>query len=368
VLPGTTERVIVPAIEAASGKKAGRDFFVCVNPEFIREGTAVADFLAPPFTVIGTDDPAQASPVRELYDFLPGALYQTPIAVAEMVKYACNAFHALKVAFANEIGTICEAVCVDAQLVANILKSDTRLNVSPAYLTPGFAFGGSCLPKDLRALVYNMKKLDLELPLLGSILPSNSEHIERTAQAILALGRRKMGMFGLSFKSGTDDLRESPMVHLVKRLIAEGCDVRIWDENVSLGRLIGSNRQYIEDYIPHIGVLLTDDFDSVVAHADVVVVGSGAISRERLLARLANGQYLVDVANMRPALKTVASLREFAQQAPHGQPGIATGDESYGTHMVSPASFDDVSARNGQEVARRARQGDVAADAATASA
>jgi GDP-mannose 6-dehydrogenase len=307
VLPGTTESVIVPAIEAASGKRAGRDFMVCFNPEFLREGTAVADFFNPPFTVVGTSDPGRATAIRELYDFLPARLYETEIPAAEMIKYSCNAFHALKVAFANEIGTICNSIGIDARTVAEIFKSDTRLNISPAYLTPGFAFGGSCLPKDLRALTYQLRELDLRLPLLESILPSNSEHIERAAEAILSLSRRRIGVLGLSFKPGTDDLRESPMVHLVKKLIAEGCDVQIWDRDVALGQLIGSNREFIEAYIPHIGTLLRDDLRSVLDHAEVVVVGTNSVPRAELENRLRDHQHLIDLSNLvRPGVKESA--------------------------------------------------------------
>jgi GDP-mannose 6-dehydrogenase len=307
VLPGTTEDIIVPAIQAASGKKAGRDFMVCFNPEFLREGTAVADFLNPPFTVIGSGEAGRAAAVRELYDFLPARLYETEITAAEMIKYSCNAFHALKIAFANEIGTICNSIGIDAGAVADIFKSDTRLNISPAYLTPGFAFGGSCLPKDLRALTYQLRELDLRLPLLESILPSNSEHIERAAETILSLSRRKIGVLGLSFKPGTDDLRESPMVHLVKKLIAEGCDVQIWDPDVALGQLIGSNREFIEAYIPHIGSLLTDDVDTVLKHAEVVVLGKNSLPRKEWEDRLGDHQHLIDLWNrVKPAVRESA--------------------------------------------------------------
>jgi GDP-mannose 6-dehydrogenase len=298
VLPGTTESVVVPAIEATSGKKAGRDFLVCFNPEFLREGTAVSDFFNPPFTVVGTDDSVLAAPVLELYNFLSARLFETQIQAAEMIKYSCNAFHAIKVAFANEIGSICNALGVDAKAVSDIFKSDTRLNVSTAYLSPGFAFGGSCLPKDLRALTYRVRELDLKLPLLESVLLSNSEHIDRAAETILAVGKRKIGVLGLSFKPGTDDLRESPMVHLVKKLIAEGCEIKIWDKNVSLGQLIGSNRQFINEYIPHIGTLLRDDIDDVVAQAEIVVKATNAITREELTAKLREGQCLIDVENV----------------------------------------------------------------------
>jgi GDP-mannose 6-dehydrogenase len=308
VLPGTTEEVVVPTIEAESGKKAGRDFLVCFNPEFLREGSAVADFHKPPFTIIGTSDPAQAAPVRQLYEFLDAPLYETPFAAAEMIKYACNAFHAVKVAFANEIGTLCREGGVDPMTVAEIFKSDTRLNVSPAYLTPGFAFGGSCLPKDVRALTYQGRQFDLKLPLLESLLPSNDEHIERAVEHILALNRRKVGVLGLSFKPGTDDLRESPLVHLVKRLLAEGCEIEIFDENVTLGQLIGSNRQFIESYIPHIGTMLRDKIDGVIDNADIVVRGSNVLQPDALLDRLKDGQYMVDVANLdRPVQKVGAA-------------------------------------------------------------
>jgi len=309
VLPGTTETVVVPAIEEASGKKSRKDFLVCFNPEFLREGSAVADFHNPPFTIIGTDEPARATPVRELYDFLKAPLYETSFAAAEMIKYSCNAFHAVKVAFANEIGTLCRESGIDPKIVADIFKSDTRLNVSPAYLSPGFAFGGSCLPKDVRALSYQARELDLKLPLLNSLLPSNDEHIERAAEAILSLGKRRVGVLGLSFKPGTDDLRESPMVHLVKRLIAEGCDIEIFDENVTLGQLIGSNRQFIESYIPHIGTLLREDMDSVVANAEIVVRGPNALPGRAVFERLSDGQFLVDVGNLeKPAQKSRATV------------------------------------------------------------
>jgi GDP-mannose 6-dehydrogenase len=298
VLPGTTENVVTPAIESASGKKAGRDLSICFNPEFLREGSAVADFFNPPFTVIGANDSAQSTPLRALYSFINAHLYETPIAAAEMIKYSCNAFHALKIAFANEVGTICSAMSVPPGVVADIIKSDTRLNISPAYLTPGFAFGGSCLPKDLRALTYRLRELDLKLPLLESILPSNTEHLDRAAERILALGKRKIGVLGLSFKPGTDDLRESPLVHLVKKLIAEGCAVTIWDDKVSLGRLIGSNRQFIDEHIPHVGTLLQDRMEQVIAHGDVVVLGTNAVLRSDIQSRLRADQHLVDLANL----------------------------------------------------------------------
>lgn len=282
VLPGTTASIITPILEQASGKIAGREFGVCFNPEFLREGSAVADFLQPTMTVLGSDHPATLDAVRELYAWAPGKLFATTTANAEMVKYVCNAFHALKVAFANEIGTLCSALDVDPAKVTEIFVSDEKLNISKAYLKPGFAFGGSCLPKDLRALTYSAKEHDLRVPLLESIMPSNVEHIERAVDTILSTEKKKIGILGLSFKPGTDDLRESPMVHLVKRLLGEGCEVRIWDPNVALGQLIGSNRQFIQDAIPHIGSLLRADAGEVVGHADVIVATTKDIPPEAI--------------------------------------------------------------------------------------
>ncbi|HEX7287867.1 MAG TPA: nucleotide sugar dehydrogenase [Candidatus Angelobacter sp.] len=280
VLPGTTSSLVVPILEMGSGKVAGKDFAVCFNPEFLREGTAVDDFFNPTMTILGSDHAGTLDAIRELYSWVPGKLFVTTSSNAEMVKYVCNAYHALKVAFANEIGTMCVEVGVDPQKVTEMFTADDKLNISKAYLKPGFAFGGSCLPKDLRALTYKAKELDLRIPLLDSILPSNVEHIERAVEQILATEKRKVGVLGLSFKPGTDDLRESPMVHLVKRLIGEGCQIRIWDPNVALGQLIGSNRQFIQEAIPHIGSFLRDDVAEVVDHAEVLIVASKEIPAE----------------------------------------------------------------------------------------
>jgi GDP-mannose 6-dehydrogenase len=298
VLPGTTESVVIPILESASGKRAGIDFGVCFNPEFLREGSAISDFLQPPFTVLGSRG-TEPAPVRDLYSSLPAPIYTTTLTTAEMVKYVCNAFHALKVGFANEIGTLCNRLGADADTVIDIFTSDKKLNISPAYLKPGFAFGGSCLPKDLRALNYRARELDLKLPLLESILSSNGEHIERALQQVLQTGKRKIGILGLSFKSGTDDLRESPMVHLVKRLLGEGCQCRIWDRNVVWGQLIGSNRQFIEDTIPHIGALLCDDLDEVLQSAEIVLLASSAVKKDDVLARLHSGQIMIDVLRLK---------------------------------------------------------------------
>ena len=298
VVPGTTQSMVIPTLEAASGKRAGNDFAVCFNPEFLREGSAVTDFFEPPITVLGAPDPSQLAPLRELYSWVPGRIYETSYTTAEMVKYVCNSFHALKVSFANEVGTLCKELGADSQAVTEIFTSDTRLNISAAYLKPGFAFGGSCLPKDLKALAYRGKELDLRLPLLEAILPSNQQHIERVVEAVLRTNKRKIGLLGLSFKPGTDDLRDSPLVHLVKRLLGEGCQIQIWDENVALGRLIGSNRQFIEEVIPHIGSLLRDNLGEVVENADVVIVGTQAVPREALAAHLRPEQIVLDLVNL----------------------------------------------------------------------
>jgi GDP-mannose 6-dehydrogenase len=298
ILPGTTESVVIPAIQSASGKRAGQAFGMIYNPEFMREGTAVADFFEPPYTVLGAADTNDLAPVRELYQGMPGRIFETPIRVAEMVKYASNAFHAVKVSFANELGTLAKRLGVDAQAITEIFTSDTRLNISPAYLGPGFAFGGSCLPKDVRAIGYRAKELDLHLPLLESVLTSNQEHIDRAVEIIEGIGKKKIGLLGLSFKAGTDDLRESPQVQLVKRLLGEGCEVQIWDPNVSLARLAGANRQYIEQVIPHIGSLLAADLQQVVRAAEVVIVGTRAAPKEILERCLRPDQAVVDLVNL----------------------------------------------------------------------
>lgn len=298
VLPGTTENVVIPALERASGKKANRDFAVCYNPEFLREGTAIKDFFNPPFTVAGANEPGQLEPLRKLYSFSDAKFFATSISTAEMVKYVCNAYHAVKVGFANEVGVLAKHLGVDSEEVTKIFTSDTTLNVSKAYLSPGFAFGGSCLPKDLRALVYCAKHNDLRVPLLESILPSNTEHIERAVEIVLRSGKRRVGMLGLSFKAGTDDLRESPLVHLAKRLLGEGCQLQVWDENVTLGRLVGSNRQFIDEFIPHVGMLLKEKVQEVIGGAEILIIGNREVDKESLLRSIRPDQILVDLVNL----------------------------------------------------------------------
>jgi GDP-mannose 6-dehydrogenase len=296
VLPGTAEGLVVPTLEKASGKKLGKDFGVCVNPEFMREGTAVADFLEPAMTIIGAGDPAHSAALKELYAWAPGRVFQTSFRSAEMVKYVCNTWHAVKVAFANEVGSLAKELGVDTQEATEIFLADNKLNISPAYLKPGFAFGGSCLPKDVRALTYRAKELDLKLPLFEAILPSNQSHLDRAEELVRNAGKRKIAMLGLSFKAGTDDLRESPQVQLIKRLLGEGCQIKIWDENVSLGRLIGSNRQYIEEVIPHIGSLLCSSLEEALDGSDVVILGT-RVDKTQLDGMLKD-RVVVDLVNL----------------------------------------------------------------------
>ncbi|HEY8113441.1 MAG TPA: nucleotide sugar dehydrogenase [Actinomycetes bacterium] len=273
MLPGTCTDLLIPILEKESGKLAGTDFGVAVNPEFLREGSSVRDFFEPPKTVIGEYDTASGDLVAALYAGLPGEVFRVPLAVAEMTKYADNAFHGLKIAFANELGAICRALGLDSHRVMDVFLADRKLNVSPAYLRPGFAFGGSCLPKDLRGLVYAARRADVSVPLLSHVLPSNEEHLRRAFDLVAATGRRRIGLFGLSFKPGTDDLRESPLVELAERLLGKGYDLRIYDANVTLSRLMGANRDYIEGRLPHLGDLLSNSVEDVLAHAEVCVVG-----------------------------------------------------------------------------------------------
>src|SRR5918912_2454204 len=274
MLPGTIESVVVPALEVYSSKKVGAGVGVCINPEFLREGTSLKDFYAPPFTLVGADDAGVAETVSRLYKGIDAPLLVAGIRAAEMVKYACNCFHALKVSFANEIGNVCKSLGIDSHEVMHVFCQDTKLNLSPYYLKPGFAFGGSCLPKDLRAINYKAKELDVEVPLLAATLQSNRRQVERAVEMILRTGKRKVGVLGFSFKAGTDDLRESPMVSLIETLIGKGLQLAIYDRDVSLARLFGANKEYIEREIPHISQLMRTSVAEVLEVEDVLVIGN----------------------------------------------------------------------------------------------
>ena len=295
VLPGTMDGVVIPALERASGKTFGQDFGACSNPEFLREGSSIKDFYAPPFTLIGTHEPKSADAVKAIYAGINAPLHVTSVGVSETVKYACNSFHAVKVTFANEIGAVCKAVGVDSHEVMRIFCEDTKLNISPAYLRPGFAFGGSCLPKDVRALTYKARQMDVDAPMLAAAMESNRKLIERAYDTIIGTGARKIGVLGMSFKAGTDDLRESPVVTLIEMLIGKGMDVAVFDRDVSSANLIGSNREYIEKEIPHIWTLVDDSMERVVKRSEVVVIGNGTPAFRTIGEQLTNGQVVVDL-------------------------------------------------------------------------
>lgn len=274
MLPGTCERLLVPILERSSALRVGRELGVAVNPEYLREGTSVRDFNDPPKTVIGEFDEPAGDLVAELYEGLPGEVFRVPVAVAEMTKYAENAFHGLKIGFANEIGAVCRALGIDSHMVMDLFLADRKLNVSPAYLRPGFAFGGSCLPKDLRGLVHAARRADVEVPILEHVLPSNEVHLRRAVELVTSYGRRRIGIVGLAFKQGTDDLRESPMVELAERLLGKGYELRIYDPTIVPSRLIGTNRTFVEKRLPHLGALLTESIEEVLAHAELCIVGT----------------------------------------------------------------------------------------------
>lgn len=295
VLPGTMRNLVIPTLEKTSGMKAGTDFGICNNPEFLREGTAIQDYYAPPKTVIGVIDDRSASKLEEIYGNLPGPLIKTNIETAELVKYVDNVWHALKVSFANEIGAICKPLAIDSHEVMDIFCKDTKLNISPYYLKPGFSFGGSCLPKDVRALNYEAGQLDLKLPIIDSIIESNRKQLERGIEMIMSEGRtKKVGILGFSFKAGTDDLRESPMVEVIERLIGKGFDIRLFDRNVQLAKLIGANRDFILEHIPHIANLMVDSLDEVLATSDVLVIGNADEEFKSVVQRANPSQQIID--------------------------------------------------------------------------
>jgi GDP-mannose 6-dehydrogenase len=298
VLPGTTHGHVIPTLEAHSGKKYGEGFGVAVNPEFLREGTALKDFRHPPLTLVGHNHAADAGPTKALYDRIEAPLYSTSIRVAEMMKYTSNAWHAVKVVFANEIGNLCKRVGIDSHEVMDIFCRDEKLNISPYYLKPGFAFGGSCLPKDVRALQYRAREVDLEMPLINALLGSNQLQIRHALDHIVDTGKKRIGILGFSFKAGTDDLRESPMVILGEALLGKGYELCIYDRNVSMARLMGANKEYIEQQIPHLSRHLCDSVDDVIARSDVIVIGNGAPEFSDAVARCRSDQTIIDLVRI----------------------------------------------------------------------
>ncbi len=300
MLPGSMRNVVIPALESSSGKKAGVDFGVCNNPEFLREGTAVFDYYNPPKTVIGETDTKAGELLMQLYEKMTAPLIRTGVDTAEMVKYADNTWHAVKVAFANEIGNLCKAEGIDGHKVMEIFCQDTKLNLSPYYMKPGFAFGGSCLPKDVRALMYKGKSLDIDLPLINAILPSNQRQIEKGINMIVEKGSKKVGVLGFSFKEGTDDLRESPLVNVIEYLIGKGYELKLYDKNVNLAALTGANQDYIMNHIPHISKLMASSMEEVLNFANTIVIGNGAPEFCNVLSELKSGQVVVDLVRITP--------------------------------------------------------------------
>lgn len=297
--PGTVEGTLLPILEHSSGKRDGIGFHICFQPEFLREGTSIRDYDNPPFTIVGSAHEQPASVLKGLFGHLPCEFHTTSIRSAEMLKYCCNNFHALKITFANETARLCESLGVDPFEVMDLLCRDTQLNVSRAYLRPGFAFGGSCLPKDLRATMYLSKQRDVELPMLASILASNRQHIDHAIAKVLASGYRRIGMIGLSFKTGTDDLRESPLVLLAEHFIGKGLSLSIYDPAVSLSHLLGANRRYIEQTIAHIGSLMRPNLEDVVQESELLVVALGDPRTAEALSRtVRKDQLLLDLVRL----------------------------------------------------------------------
>jgi GDP-mannose 6-dehydrogenase len=298
VLPGTAFNVVIPTIEAHSGRKHGEGFGVVVNPEFLREGSALKDFRNPPLTLLGIEHAADGAAAVRLYDQVNAPLVTTNVRTAEMIKYASNTWHALKVCFANEIGNLCKRLEIDSHEVMDIFCRDTKLNLGPYYMKPGFAFGGSCLPKDVRALQYRAREMDLELPVIQSILGSNQLQIQHALEIIAESGLKRVGLLGFSFKAGTDDLRESPLVILAEQLLGKGYKLCIYDRNVSLARLVGTNKEYIERQIPHLSSLLCDTIDEVIEKGDVIVVGNNAPEFSEAVTRTRPDQVVIDLVRV----------------------------------------------------------------------
>jgi GDP-mannose 6-dehydrogenase len=298
VLPGTIRKFLIPALEEVSGLKAGTDFGIGANPEFLREGSALNDFHHPPKTVIGVADKTTADQIEDMYQHFTGPLIRTTIEISEMIKYSDNIWHALKITFANEIGQICKHLDIDSHIVMDIFCQDSTLNISPHYLKPAFSFGGSCLPKDVRAMAYKARSLDLDLPVINAIIPSNQKQTSRALDMILAQGKRPVAFLGMSFKAGTDDLRESPVLELIERLIGKGYTVRIFDQDVNLSKLMGANRDYLLRMIPHVSALLVDSLEEALAESEIIVIGNGDPKFHHIASRVGPHQTVIDLVRI----------------------------------------------------------------------
>ncbi len=306
MLPGTVDNVIKPTLEEASGKKAGQDFGLAVNPEFLRESTAVYDFYNPPKTVIGELYKKDGDLLATLYKGINAPMFRTSIRTAEMAKYTDNVFHALKITFGNEVGKICKALGIDSHEVMSIFCQDTKLNLSPYYLKPGFSFGGSCLPKDLRALIYKARSIDVDVPVLNAIFQSNKSQLEQGLRLIMAKGKKRIGVLGFAFKAGTDDLRESPMVELIETLLGKGYDLKIYDRNVNLARLRGANKDFIENRIPHISKLMMNNLEEIIYHSEVLVIGNKSDEFVNIFKELTPDQHVIDLVRIAESIETEA--------------------------------------------------------------
>ena len=319
LLPGVLESTLIPLLERASGRTVGVDIGVCVNPEFLREGSAIRDFQSAPFTVVGETDARAGDVLLRAYAHLDAPVHRVRADEASMVKYACNAFHAVKVAFANELGALCQPLGLDGRNVMRVFCEDRDLNISPRYLKPGFGFGGSCLPKDLRALNYVAKDLDVATPLLGSVLHSNDAHIARVVDAVLESGKRRVALLGLSFKSGSDDLRESPFVTLAEALIGKGLTLRVCDPDVAVGQLVGRNRAYIDERLPHVAQLMDSDWERLATEADVVIVAKKIGDPARLAQLVSPRQLVIDLVGLDTlagAIRPWAGLARAGRETP----------------------------------------------------
>lgn len=296
-LPGTSDKML-KILVSKSGKKTPSEIGICYNPEFLREGSAINDFYHPPFTVIGAGDDGAAEKLELCYKDIEAPVRRLPLRASELIKYASNTFHALKVAFANEVGSICKAMDIDSRILMELFIEDDKLNTSGAYLMPGFAYGGSCLPKDVRAFTYHAKARDIDVPVIGAIQESNTHHIARGLELIASEGRKRVGIAGLSFKGGTDDIRESPILSLAESLLGKGYPLRIYDRNIKISSLVGSNREFLEAKIPHITAIMVDTLEELAAFSEIIVIGNNDRGLDRLPDLTPRNTRIVDLVGI----------------------------------------------------------------------